>query len=244
MAFFVTACSDPLDNSLNSDDFAEIKDFVINNDSFNEMEKKFINDNLAEAIGFAELGRAFDIGDSEIPTFREYISDLSVKYDSIRTAKIEIRETNRKISELVSLIDAKTMGVDRNRGYLYMTLELNNQFDKDILYVILNYSYTDRYDRNFFDENVRLTDEVAGDFSGQVEVSINEQFNRVSQFIWSEVPVRATQELRDELGDDKANAKVHRDFLMGGLNVQTLGIVFTDRSELTPQNAEWAYLED
>lgn len=244
LACIIAACSDPLDNSLNSDDLAEIKEYVVNNDGFSEMEKKFINDNLEEAIGFANLGRAFDMGDSDIPTFREYISELSIEYDSIRTEKIKIRDNNQKINELVNLIDANTIGIDRNRGYLNLTLELNNQFDKDILYVILNYNYTDRYDRNFFDENVRLTDEVAGDFSGEVDVSINEEYNRVSQFIWSEVPVKARQALRDEFGEDEADAKVQKDFLMAGLKIQTLGIVFTDRSELTPQNAEWAYFEN
>lgn len=241
---YTVACSDPLDKSLNSDDLASIKEYVSNNASFGQMEKKFIIDNLELAIGFANLGMLLGADDSEIPTFREFISKTSIEFDSIRTHKISIRENNQKINELVTLIDANTIAIDRNRGYLNLTLELNNQFDRDILYVILNYSYKDKYDRIFFNENVRLTDEIAGDFSEQIEVSINEQFNRVSQFIWSEVPTRARQSLRDELGNDEADAKVQRDFLMAGLDVQTLRIVFTDRTEIAPQNAEWAYFED
>ena len=244
LSFTFIACTETLDKPINSEDFSEVKEYVINNNDFSEMEKKYINDKMEGTMGLVELGRAFDVEDSDTPTFRELISKLSTEYDSIRTDKIEIQETNRKINELVKLNDAKTIGIDNNRGYLNLNLELENQFDKDILYIILNYNYTDRYDQEFFDENVRLTDEVAGDFSGEVEVSIEEEYNRVAQFIWSEVPVRARQSLRDELGEEAADAKVQRDFLMAGLNVSTVGIVFTDKSELVPQNAEWEYFEN
>ena len=50
-----------------------------------------------------------------------------------------------------------------------------NQFEKEILYIILNYKYVNKYDSEFFDEKTKLTDEVAGDFKGELEVSTTEK---------------------------------------------------------------------
>jgi len=62
--------------------------------------------------------------------------------------------------------------------------------------------------------------------------------------MYTEVPIQASKALRDELGVEKANTKVQRDFLMEGLKLETLGIVFKDKSELVLQDAEWKYLEN
>jgi hypothetical protein len=133
--------------------------------------------------------------------------------------------------------------MDKYKGYLSMTLGFNNQFDKEILYVILNYKYVNKYDSEFFDEKSKLTDEVAGDFKGEVEISTKEEYNSVADFMYTKVPVQAKQALRDELGEEKANKKVKKEFLMEGLKVSVLGIVFKDKSELAKQNADWNYLK-
>ena len=62
--------------------------------------------------------------------------------------------------------------------------------------------------------------------------------------MYSEVPIRASKALREELGEEKANKKVQRDFLMEGLKLETLGIVFKDKSELFQGDAEWEYFEN
>jgi hypothetical protein len=61
--------------------------------------------------------------------------------------------------------------------------------------------------------------------------------------MYTKVPVQAKQALRDELGEEKANKKVKKEFLMEGLKVSVLGIVFKDKSELAKQNADWNYLK-
>jgi hypothetical protein len=48
----------------------------------------------------------------------------------------------------------------------------------------------------------------------------------------------------DELGVEKANKKVQRDFLMKVLKLETAGIVLKDKSELVQQDAEWKYLDN
>lgn len=256
MTFIVSACSDPMDNPLNINDLSEIREQIANDDNLSNMEKKFVNDQLQEALEWLVLGEYIGEfltellgieahGDVSDVTFREFISKSLIRYETIKTEKIKIRETNQKINQLVSLVDADVIGFGRNRGILFLNLELNNKFDKDILYVILNYSYIDKYDKVYFrNERVRLTDEVAGNFEGKVEVSVEHIWDSVSRFIWSDVPVRARQSLRDELGEDKADVKVKRDFLMSGLRIETEQIVFTDRSEVRIQNADWQYFED
>lgn len=62
--------------------------------------------------------------------------------------------------------------------------------------------------------------------------------------MYTKVPVRAKKALRDELGEEKANKKVKHDFLMEGLKLETLRIVFKDKSELVKQDADWEYLEN
>lgn len=238
------SCTETLDKKLNKEDFDKIKETVNGNNNFSGMKKKYIIDNLSMQLGFAELGKAMEMDESKLPTFRQQISELSSDFDSVRTAKLEIRDINNKLQEFVELIDVNTISIDKYNGYLNMKVKFNNQFDKEILYIILNYRYVNKYDTEFFNEKSKLTDEVAEDFKGEVELSTKEEYNRVASFMYSEVPIRARKELQDELGEKIANEKVKKDFLMAGFKVETTGIVFKDKSELTYQNSDWAYMGD
>lgn len=240
----LTSCTNTLDKKLNKEDFDQVRQEINSNEQYSEMKKKYVIDNLSMQLGFAELGKAMNMDDAKMPTFREQIDELTTDFDSIRTAKLEIRENNKKLESFVTLKDANTVSIDKYKGYLSMTLDFNNQFDKEILYIILNYKYVNKYDTEFFDEKSKLTDEVAEDFNGEVEISTKEEYNNVADFMYTKVPVQAKKTLRDELGEEEANKKVKKEFLMEGLKVSTLGIVFKDKSELVYQDADWEYLED
>ena len=245
----ITSCTNPMDKPLNSEDFVKVKKEISVDKNYSQMKKNYIIDNLSEQLGFLELGKTMgkaigkDMDELKISTFKEEIAELTVAFDSIRTAKIEIAENNKKLGNFIELIDANTISMDKYKGYLSMTLKFNNQFEKEILYIILNYKYVNKYDSEFFDEKTKLTDEVAGDFKGELEVSTTEKYNDVAEFMYTKVPVQAKKALRDELGKEKANKKVKHDFLMEGLKLETLGIVFKDKSELVKQDADWKYLE-
>jgi TolA-binding protein len=236
-------CTETLDKPLSKEDFEKVKEIINKDESYSPMKRKYVIDNLSMQLGFAELGKAMKMDESKLPTFREQISDLSTDYDSIKTAKLQIRENNEKLKNFSELVDAKAIGIDKYKGYLQMTLKFNNPFDKEILYVILNYKYVDKYDSKYFDENAKLTDQVAGDFKGEKTISTTEQYNRVAEFIYTKVPVKARKELRDQLGEKVADEKVHRDFLLEGLKVSIQGIVFADKSELTFGDGDWEYLD-
>jgi len=242
--FFLSSCTNTLDKKLNKEDFDQVKQEINSNEKYSEMKKKYLIDNLEMQLGFVELGKAMEMDESKMLTFREQINELITDFDSIRTAKLEIRENNKKLENFVTLKDANTVSIDKYKGYLSMTLDFNNEFDKEILYIILNYKYVNKYDTEFFNEKSKLTDEVAENFNGEVEISTKEEYNSVADFMYTKVPVQAKKALRDELGEEKANEKVKKEFLMEGLKVAALGIVFKDKSELVYQDANWKYLED
>jgi hypothetical protein len=240
----ITSCTNTLDKPLNKEDFEKVKETIQTDNNYSPMKKRYILDNLSMQLGFTELAKAMNMDKGNIPTFRTQIDELVADFDSIRTVKLEIMENNNKLESFVSLKDANTISIDKYKGYLSMTLDFNNQFDKEILYIILNYKYVNKYDSEFFNEKSKLTDEIAKDFRGTVEISTKEEYNKVADFMFTKVPVQARKELRDQLGKEEADKKVQKDFLMEGLKVSTLGIVFKDKSELVFQNADWEYFDE
>jgi len=249
-ALIIVSCTNTMDKPLNSKDFEKIKDEISTDKSYSPMKSKYIIDKLSGQLRFLEIGKTIgkaignDIDKLKISTFREEIAELTIAFDSINTSKIEIAKNNKKLENFIELIDANTISIDKYKGYLTMKLKFNNQFEKEILYIIMNYKYVNKYDSTFFEEKTKLTDEVAGDFKGELEVSTTEKYNDVAEFMYTKVPVQAKKILIDQLGAEKANKKVKREFLMEGMKLETLGIVFKDKSELIKQEAEWKYLEN
>ncbi|MCG8203232.1 hypothetical protein G1L01_11440 [Tenacibaculum finnmarkense] len=244
-ALIIVSCTNTMDKPLNSKDFEEIKNEISTDKSYSSMKSKYIIDNLSEQLGFLELGKTMgkDVDELKISTFREEIAELTIAFDSISNAKTKIAKNNKKLENFIELIDANTTSIDKYKGYLTMKLKFNNKFEKEILYIIMNYKYVNKYDSKFFDEKTKLTDEVAGDFKDELKVSTTEKYNDVAKFMYTKVPVQAKKALRDELGEEKADKKVKHDFLMEGLKIETLGIVFKDKSELIKQDSNWKYLE-
>ncbi|WP_150452179.1 hypothetical protein [Arenibacter lacus] len=248
-SLLVASCSNVMNKPMNLEDFDKVKEEISKNSEYTPEKSAYITDHLKESLGFLEMGKTMGkamrqkIDASVIPTFKEEIADLSVAYDSIRNAKLSAKRNNEKLENFTELVAANTISLDKYTGYLSMNLKFHNEFDKEVLYIILNYKYINKYDSKFFDEKTKLTDEVAGDFKGEVEVMTTEKYNDVANFMYTKVPTKASQELQDELGEEAANKKVKNDFLMEGLEVKTLGIVFKDKTELFYEDAEWEYLE-
>ncbi|MGQ1908188.1 hypothetical protein ACT3CE_00225 [Marinifilum sp. RC60d5] len=239
----MTACTNTMEKPLSKEDFPAVKEILKANENYTSMKKKYITDQLEMLVNLSELGKALKGDELNSSTFKEEIDDLSLDFDSIRSSKLLIRENNKKLKDFISLTDAKTLSIDKYKGYLNMKLKFNNQFDKEILYLILNYKYVNKYDSEFFNEKSKLTDRVADDFKGEIEISTTEKYNDVAEFMYTKVPVNARKALRDELGKEKADEKVERDFLMAGLKVEPLLIVFKDKSQLMHKEDKWKYLE-
>ena len=238
------ACTETLDKPLNKKDLPEVVEILNSDMNYTPMERKYVVDNLTSQMGFIEMASAaVDMTGSEMPTFRTMIMDLSHDYDSIKTAKLTIKENNKKLDRVIEMASADAISIDEYKAYLTFNLRFNNEFEKDILYAIVNYKYVDKYDSEYFDKNLKITDQVANNFEGEAEVSAREEYNDVSKFLYQKMPIRARKELRDQLGAKKADEKVKKDFLMEGLQFKTVGVVFKDKTELTYQNADWEYMD-
>lgn len=240
---FLTSCTNIMNSKLNADDFTQVKEEINSTEEYSSMKKSYIIDNLSIQVGVAELGREMDMDESKLPTFKEQIAVLTSDFDSIRDTKLEVIENNKKLRGFMTIKDADMISFDKYDGRLYMTLDFDNPFDKEVLYIIFNYKYVNKYDSEFFNENTKLTDEVAGDFKGEVVIVSTEKYNDVSSFLYTKVPVQANDALRSELGKEKADEKVKKDFLMEGLKVNVLGVVFKDKTELFHQDVYWQYLD-
>lgn len=243
VSLIFSSCKNTFNKPLNKDDFEKVKELLNDDMTLKPMKKKYIIDNLSMYLGFSDLGKAVVGEQAEMKTYGEYIDDFKTDYDSIETQMLSNIENNNKLREFITLIDAKTTSNNEYKGYLTMKLKFKNEFEKQILYALINYKYINKYDTEFFDEIVKLTDEVAKDFKGELEITTTEEYNDVAEFMYKEVPVQASLELRKEMGTKAANEKVEHDFLMDGLKIETIGLVFTDKTELTLQNEEWEYLE-
>jgi hypothetical protein len=247
ITIIVSSCTKTIDKELNKKDFEEIKINVNNNNEYSSMKKRYIIDNLEFCLGVVELskiGKKMGLDVSKIPTFREQISKLEFEYDSIKTEKLKIKENNNKLETFIVLKDVNTISIDKYNGYLSMTLDFNNQFEKEILYIIIEYKYVDKYDSEFFSEKVKITDENTKNFKGEFKAMTNEKYNKVSDFMYSKVPISASKLLQDEMGVEEANKKTKSEFLMSGFKISTIGIVFKDKSELVYQKSNWEYLEN
>jgi hypothetical protein len=228
-ALILSSCTNVLDKKLSKDDFDKVQGEINSNEQYSKMKKKYVIDNLSMQMGFAEMGKAMNMDESKIPTFREQINDLTVDFDSIRAEKLKIKEDNKKLESFLTLKDAKTTSINRYKGYLEMTLDFNNQFGKDIKYIIFDYKYENEYDSKFFEDKSKLTDRIAEGFDKEVEISIKAEYNSMATFMYTKVP---------------QGAKAMKDYLMAGLKISTLGIVFKDKSEVFLQDGSWEYLED
>lgn len=238
-----TSCTKLLDKPLNGEDFEEVKVLVNNDETLKEIKKKYIIDNLSMFLGFSEIGKVLAGERAEVKTYGEYIEELKMEFDSTETQVLINIENNKKLKEFITLTNAKTMSSDKYKGYLFMNLKFNNEFEKQILYTVINYKYITKYDTKFFDEKTKLTEEVAKNFKGEVEVLITEEYNEVAKTIYSKIPQLESLETGNKKKEKNPKYKTQRDFLMEGLKIETLKIVFEDKSELTIQDEEWEYLD-
>jgi hypothetical protein len=239
----VFSCSSPLDKPLGAEGLEAATQEINSDNELTEMQKKYVVDNLSMMVGFMELGKAMT-GKKVKDTFRGEFDRLSSDYDSIKNAKIEAKETNLRLENFTNLVDAEATPIDNYNGYLTMSIDFNNAFDKEVLYIIMNYQYVDKYDTKYFEENVKVTDEVAGTFDSLTELTTSEKYNQAASFLYSKVPTRARKALIDELGEKVANKKVMSDFLLEGLKIKVNLVVFKDKTELAYKDAEWEYMDN
>lgn len=219
-------CTNVLDKPLSKENLMDIKEIILSDDTRTPIKNKFIWDNLSKKVGYLEMGQAMGMGKEKPSTFRDKIKELSISYDSIKKAKEEIRKNNDKIKAFCTLTDSEVVGISKYKGYLYMTFDFDNQFDKEVLYFIMNYKYEDKYDNKYFDEKAKISDKITNNFKNGSVISLSEQYNDVAKFIYTKVQMDRMKE-----------------YLMEGLQIEVLKIVFTDKSSVEKKNGNWKYFD-
>tara|TARA_R110002012_G_scaffold313517_1_gene525179 strand:+ start:6145 stop:6927 length:783 start_codon:yes stop_codon:yes gene_type:complete len=242
---FLVSCTSTIDKKMNIEDFDEVKSQIKTNSEYSEMEKAYLIDNISSDLMSSAVELALQ--GKEVPamsiTFKDRINELTAEFKDKRDKLVEAKKNNKKLSDLITLTDAKTFATDKYNGSLSLTVEFDNKFKKAIHYVVVEYKYIDDYDSKYFEETTKITDQVAKSFDGQVVLGVRHQYDKVSSFIWKKVPTSARKSLKDELGEEVANRKVERDFLMKGLKIETKLIVFKNKTEIAFEEIDWKYLD-
>ena len=184
--------------------------------------KRFLGEMIPLAIGLSELAPK----DVQRPTFREVFDIYSKQYDSTANAIRVAQINNDRLKGLIASVDdIYSFASDQYRSSFGLKLTLNNTFEKDILYIILNYKLIDEYDTEFFNEKVKITDKsISGN---QVEFLARNEYDQISTWMWKKAP---------------SNDAKRKEVLMKNLVVEPLLVVFTDKSEVVYQKVEWQYL--
>lgn len=228
IALFLSSCTNVLDTQISSEKLAEVTTIIEKCDTLKKMEKKYIADNLKIYAGFAMLGKNLNPDmTSKITTFRTNITKLSSEFRTKERQYLTVKENNAKLKKFLSITDASCWATSEYKGSLNMNLHFDNKFDKEILYIVMKYSFINKYDSKFFEEKVKLTDEVAGDFKKDKAISTTERYNSVAKFLYKNV---------------YSNKEKQKKQLLEGLKIETLGIVFKDKTELFPESEDWEYL--
>lgn len=206
----LSSCSNVLDKPLNPEDLQEVKVKISDDPNYSDEKKKYLVEQVTMQTGFGALGEAIGNTNLDIPTFRQSIDELSAKYDSAI-------ENNATLDRFLELRDANAAAIDKYNGYLNFTVKFNNGFEKDILYIVLNYKYIDQYDTEYFNKSSKVTDKVAKNFLDKADLGIRAEYDKVAEFLYTKVPT------------DEEKMK---EYLMEGLKLETEAIVFTDKSEI------------
>jgi hypothetical protein len=135
----------------------------------------------------------------------------------------------------MQLVDAQTVCVDKQRGFLTLRLKFGNSYKKAIESVVFSYSFRDSVGNVRFSERARISKAVGGKFKGVCTFLIPENYNAVAAFMFADVPVQAPESMQIALGKKRANRKVERDFLLRGLRVSPLKVIFADGSSVVPK---------
>lgn len=224
LAITFFACGSVWDEQVSADTVNEILPLIQSNDTLSDGKKKYIADMIPMSAGLASLASLAG-KPKGIPTYRDLFIDFSRQYDSTAAVYRSIRENNENLRQLVKLASVKSLIFSEYSSMIGLDITINNAFGKDLLYMILEYELVDKYDTRYFSHRVKLTDELIED--NRANVSVFHKYDQVSRYLWSKAPSN----------DEKRQAFFDENF-----RLRVLSVVFTDKTEVSEQSAEWEYL--
>lgn len=109
----------------------------------------------------------------------------------------------------IKITEVSSFALSEYKGYLNLTLDIKNNFEKEVLYLVIEYSYIDKYETNYFSERAKITEVT----SGEIKLNLLEEYNRASEFLYRRVP---------------SEEVAGRAFLAEGLKIKVIGVSFKD----------------
>ena len=109
----------------------------------------------------------------------------------------------------IKITEASSFAISQYKGYLNLNLDIKNNFEKEVLYLVIEYSYIDKYETKYFSERAKITEVT----SGERKLNLLEEYNRVSEFLYRRVP---------------SEEVAGRSFLAEGLKIKVIGVAFKD----------------
>jgi hypothetical protein len=172
---------------------------------------------MSEDVAANELGKLITKQDVSDKKFVDLFNEYSIDYTQ-----------KEKLFNFITLTNAYSIPISEYEGYLFFNLKFNNQFNKDVLYINLNYKYIDNYDEEAFNETTMVKDVVADNFKNVAVLSSHETYNSVAQFMYAKLP-------KDTIKN--------KPILMSGLKTVATMIVFRDKSKIELPESEFKYFK-
>ncbi len=231
------SCSDAMNHQLNLADWPEVKHTILNDNSRREMERRYIVDQISFLLN------NLDIKGNKPGTFKEKINDFSSNYFVQLDRYRVIKENNAMLQSMIKLKGAETVSIDKEKGFIIMNLSFENVFDKEIDYIVLKFEYEDDYGNIYFNETSKLSHQTAKDFNVDIEVIMTDIFKNENEFIFLNSKQSASEVLEKNYGI-KSNKKIaKKDYLMEGLRISVIGVLFKDGQGLMHKKEDWKYYE-
>ena len=216
------SCSDAMNHQLNLTDWPGIKDIILADSNRREMERQYIVDQITFLLN--------DINSNgkELGTFKDKINYFSINYFNQLDHYNIIREDNALLKSMLKLNDAEIVSIDKEKGFIIMNLGFKNVFDKEIDYVVLRFEYEDDYGNIYFNETSKLSHQTAKDFNVDIEVIMTDIFKNENEFIFLNSKQSASEILEKNYGIKSNKKAAKKKYLMEGLKVSVIGVLFKD----------------
>ena len=225
------SCSSPIKEKLNIETLPEVVDIINSTDSLEELEKKYIVDNLNSDLKILSLMATNENFEkfATIPTFESEINESITKYDSIKDEYLTRRDNNKKLQEIFVFKSAVGF-TSIVRNMFSLSGEYNNPFDKRVSSIAIEYFYKDENGTAKFKGYHKLIveeDKPMKDFGFMTEnIGID-----IKRFLDENV--------------DFMNTPIEEitQFISKGITCKVLCVELEDESMICEEDTEWEYLD-
>jgi hypothetical protein len=226
-----------MNHQLNLADWPEIKTIILNDSNRREMERQYIVDQISYLLG------NLDSKGNKLGTFKEKINHFSTNYFIQLDLYTVIKENNALLQSMIHLNNAETVSIDKEKGFIIMNLGFKNVFDKEIDYVVLRFEYEDDYGNIYFNETSKLSHQTVKDFNVDIEVIMTDIFKNENEFIFLNSKQSASEIIEKNYGIKSNKKEAKKEYLMEGLKVSVIGVLFKDGNGLMHKKEDWKYYE-